>query len=60
MNEGFFYCHSPNLHEYLQRNGQRYICVGLNENTLKKFWQYRRSDELHRLLSEWQANRPTK
>lgn len=58
MSKGFFYCHSPNLHEYLQRNGQRYICVGLNENTLKKFWQYRRSDELHRLLDDWKANKP--
>ena len=58
MNNGYFYCHSPKLHDYLQRNGQRYICVGLNENTLKKFWQYRRSDELHRLLDDWKANKP--
>src|SRR5690625_626007 len=60
MNEGFFYCHSPNLPDHLQRNGQRYICVGLNEKTLRKLWQYCRTEELHRLLSEWQENRHTK
>lgn len=54
----FFYCHSANLQRFLARNGQRYICVGLNENTLKKFWQYRRTGELHRLLDEWAANKP--
>lgn len=59
MNE-FFYCHSPKLHAFLQSNGQRYICVGLNENTLRKFWQYKRSADLNALLKEWADNNPSK
>lgn len=57
MNE-FYYCHSPRLHAFLQERGQRYICVGLNEKTLRKFWQYRRTDALHTLLAEWADGKP--
>ena len=57
MNE-FYYCYSPKLNTFLQKNKQRYICTGLNENTLRKFWQYRRTGELHRLLLEWAENKP--
>jgi hypothetical protein len=56
----FFYCYSPNLHDFLRAHGQRYICAGLNENTMRKFWQYRRTDELNRLLKEYAANNPNK
>lgn len=59
-NNEFFYCYSAKLHSYLKANGQRYICAGLNDKTYKKFWQYRRSDELHSLLAEWAENKPTK
>lgn len=52
MNE-FYYCYSIKLHTFLQERGQRYICAGLNEKTMRKFWQYRRTDELHALLHEW-------
>lgn len=58
MNNEFYYCYSPNLQAFLQAHGQRYICAGLNEKTMRKFWQYRRNDELSALLNEWQANRP--
>lgn len=58
MNNEFYYCYSPNLQAFLQAHGQRFICVGLNEKTLRKFWQYRRTTELDTLLNEWQANRP--
>lgn len=56
----YFYCYSPKLHVYLRTRGQRYICAGLNEGTLRKFWQYKRNDELDELLSEWHANNPNK
>lgn len=59
MNE-FFYCYSPNLHEFLRANGQRYICAGLNENTMRKFWQYRRDEKLDELLRQWRENKPKK
>lgn len=56
MNE-FFYCYSTKLHDFLRINQQRYICAGLNENTMRKFWQYRRTEELNRLLSAWNDGR---
>lgn len=58
MQNEFYYCYSPRLHVFLQEQAQRYICVGLNEKTLRKFWQYPRNSELDALLNEWQANRP--
>lgn len=58
MTNEFFYCYSMNLQSFLQSHGQRYICAGLNEKTMRKFWQYRRSDELHELLREWAENKP--
>lgn len=57
MNE-FFYCYSPKLHSFLHSRGHRYICTGLNEGTLRKFWQYKRTDELHEALREWAENKP--
>ncbi len=58
MQNGFYYCYSANLYEFLRDHNQRYICVGLNENTLRKFWQYARTPELDRLLTEWQRRKP--
>lgn len=57
MHNGFYYCYSANLYEFLRDHDQRYICVGLNENTLRKFWQYARTPE-DRLLTEWQRRKP--
>lgn len=56
----FFYCYSPRMSEFIQAQGLRYICVGLNENTGKRFWQYERGAELDAAISEWQANRPVR
>lgn len=56
----FFYCYSPALSGFLQAKGIRYICVGINENTGKKFWQYRRGEPLDDAISEWQANNPNR
>lgn len=58
MTNEFYYCYSLNLHKHLQANGQRYICTGLNDSTMVKFWQYRRTDKLHELLREWAENKP--
>ena len=52
MNE-FYYCYSIKLQTFIQAKGFRYICAGLNENTMRKFWQYKRTDELHAVLDEW-------
>lgn len=58
MNNEFFYCYSIKLHEYLRANGLSYICAGLNENTMRKFWQYKRDDKLNELLRMWRENKP--
>jgi hypothetical protein len=58
MGNEFYYCYSIRLQAHLQAQGQRYICAGLNEKTMRKFWQYRRSDELHRLLRDWADSKP--
>lgn len=60
MGNGFFYCYSPLLSDHLQASGLRYICVGINENTGKKFWQYARGEELDAAITEWQANNPNR
>lgn len=60
MSNGFFYCYSPALSRYLQENGLRYECVGINENSGKKFWQFARGAKLDEAISEWQANNPNK
>lgn len=57
MNE-FYYCYSVNLQAFLQTKGLRYICAGLNENTMRKFWQYHRTDKLHIALDEWAKGKP--
>ncbi|AUM66385.1 hypothetical protein C0R09_18705 [Brevibacillus laterosporus] len=54
----YFYCYSPNLYEFLKRKGLRYICSGLHEKTLRKFWQYRRDDKLDGSLAEYERNKP--
>ncbi len=41
MQNGFYYCYSANLYEFLRDHDQRYISVGLNENTLRKFCNMR-------------------
>jgi hypothetical protein len=60
MSNDFYYCYSTKLHDYLRENGQRYICAGLNENTMRKFWQYGRTDELNTLLDAWSASNPNR
>lgn len=57
MNE-FFYCYSTNLHDFLRLRGVRYICAGLNETTLRKFWQYRRDERLNELLTQYREGKP--
>ncbi len=53
-----YFCYSPKLNSYLQRNGLRIIGVGNNVNTGRRFWQYERGPELDVLLDKWSANRP--
>lgn len=56
----YFYCYSPNLHAFLKRNGVAFICSGLHERTLRKFWQYRRDERLNGLLAEYERSNPNR
>ncbi|KJS16574.1 MAG: hypothetical protein VR69_08560 [Peptococcaceae bacterium BRH_c4b] len=52
----YFYCYSPNLFRFLTlENGIRYICCALNENTKKKFWQYKSTPELNAALRNYRS-----
>jgi hypothetical protein len=53
MVNDFFYCYSTNLYHFLKANGQRYICTGLHEKTMNKFWLFAKTPELSRLLDEY-------
>jgi len=54
MNREYYYCYSTNLFKFLRlEKGFRYICSGLNEKTLRKFWQFERTEELGEALVEY-------
>ncbi|WP_181349406.1 hypothetical protein [Thalassobacillus sp. CUG 92003] len=57
MNEQYFYCYSPRLKGRLLNEGERFICVGLNEKTGKKFWLFKQTDKLTGVLSEWKREK---
>jgi len=60
MENNLFYCYSPALSEFLQSKGLRYLGIGLNIHSGKKFWQFERGIDLDKAISEWQANNPNK
>ena len=53
MSNEYLYCYSPRLFSFLRERGQRYICVGINENTGGRFWLFRKTAEVRRLLDEY-------
>ena len=55
-----YFCYSPKLNAFLQREGLRIIGVGNNVNTGRMFWQYERCPKLDELLTKWTENRPNK
>jgi len=57
MNNDFFYCYSPQLKARLLDEGERFICAGLNESTMRKFWLFKQNDKLSEVLAEWSARR---
>lgn len=56
----FFYCYSTNLHNLLRSKEIRFVCSGLNENTMRKFYQYYRTAEFEGVLAEYTSNNPNK
>lgn len=58
MENGFYYCYSPAQYRFLRDSGVKYICTGLNESTMRQFWQYARTDELNEVIKKYAENRP--
>lgn len=56
----YYYAYSPNLYRHLKALGFRYICTGLNESTMRQFWQYERTPELSAALTKYTENNPNK
>lgn len=50
----FFYCYSTNLFKFLKMDKKiNYICTGLHEKTMQKFWQFKTNGELIKSLAEY-------
>lgn len=50
----FFYCYDKKLFIYLKENKNiSYICTGLNQNNMKKFWQFHRTEYFNECLNEY-------
>lgn len=49
----YFFCYSARLKNRLLDAGERYICVGLNESTMRKFWLFKQTDSLAEVLESW-------
>lgn len=46
MERDIFYCYSDKLHHFLASVGFRYISIGVNKNTNKQYWCYKKSQKL--------------
>lgn len=58
MMSNFYYCYSPVLYRFLKAKGFHYICTGLNESTMRQFWQYERTADLNIALTAYGENKP--
>lgn len=56
MND-YFYCYSPRLKSRLLDEGERFICVGINEKTDRKFWLFKNSEKLNGVLDAWRREK---
>ena len=46
MEHKFFYCYSDRLYHFLTSLKFRYESIGVNNNTQKKYWVYKKSQDL--------------
>lgn len=56
MND-YFYCYSPRLKSRLLDEGERFICVGINEKSGRKFWLFKNSEKLNGVLDAWRREK---
>mgnify|MGYP006946504093 CR=1 FL=1 len=57
MSEGKFFCYSTTLMHFLKANGLRYEYVTRHKRTGNRMWVFKRTDELRRLLDEYDARK---
>ena len=57
MNNKYYYCYSHPQKDFLITNGLRYVIKGVHPNTQKRYWVFEKSDNLDKLLLEWQSRR---
>lgn len=50
MENNIFYCYSNNLHNFLKSMRFNYISSDINRNTNKRYWTYRKSDNLDKAI----------
>ncbi len=53
----YFFCYSPRLKTQLLDAGERFICVGINESTQRKFWLFAQNASLSEVLADWAESR---
>lgn len=56
-NNGYFFCYSPRLKQRLLDVGERFICVGINEKTGRKFWLFPQTNAIGDAVAEHKADR---
>jgi hypothetical protein len=53
----YFYCYSYPLKEFLIKNGIDPIFNSIHEKTQKKFWVFKGTEQLNKLLDRWRLNK---
>ena len=55
--EKYFYCYSYPLKEFFVKNGETPILSSIHEKTKKKFWVFKSTENITKLLAEWRINK---
>lgn len=55
--EKYFYCYSYPLKEFMIKNGVSPILSSIHEKTQKKFWVFKSTEQLNKLLDQWRLNK---
>lgn len=55
--EKYFYCYSYPLKEFMIKNGVNPILSSIHEKTQKKFWVFKGTEQLNKLLDQWRLNK---
>ena len=53
----YFYCYSYPLKEFFIKNGEQVILSSIHEKTNKKFWVFKSTENITKLLDKWRSNK---